>query len=163
MILDNYVQFIDIIFQKLQENKIDVAAFEMDHIGYQASSDENYDKLKSEFEKLGHRVSENIVGGRRVGIYKLNNPLKYKQYIISAAEVVAPKKDQVCPSALEHVEFVINSSFETFLKKYQNIPWDLTALNQPVFPMVKLKLDKYIQVKFHLTSVLDIIESEKNK
>lgn len=163
MVLDNVVPFIKNILLKLQAQKIDVSSLNMDHIGYQAESNEDYDKLENDFDKIGQRVSENIVGDRRVGIYKLNKPLVYKQYTIAAIELIAPKKGQICPSALEHVEFVINETFESFIKKYSNIPWDVSAVNQPVFPMIKLKLDKYVQVKFHLTPVLDIIESKKNK
>jgi len=158
MILDNYEIFIASVLQKLQELKIDVSGLDMDHIGYQSSSNDDYEKLKTEFDKLGEMVSERIVGSRRVGIYKLHNPLQYQQYSVPAIELVAPKDGQICPSALEHIEFVIPETFESFLKKYPRIVWDLSALHQKDFPMIKLKLDTYTQVKFHLTHVLKIVE-----
>jgi predicted metalloenzyme YecM len=157
MILDNYENFIQKILDKLNELGIDVTNLNMDHIGYQASSNEDYDKLKVEFDAIGKRISEAVVGGRRVGIYKLNKPLRFQQYINTAIELIAPKDGQVCPSALEHVEFVIDG-FENFMKKYSDIQWDTSAINQPDFPMIKLKLDKDIQVKFHLTPVLEIVK-----
>jgi predicted metalloenzyme YecM len=163
MILDHYIIFIEEVLKKIHEFEIDVFSLEMDHIGYQASSDEDYDRLREEFDKLGERVSEEIVGGRRVGIYKLNNPLQYQQYTIPAIELVAPKEKQICPSALEHVEFVIQESFESFIKRYSNISWDVSAINQKDFPMVKLKLDTYIQVKFHLLPVLEILKHIKHE
>lgn len=162
MILDNYQLFIRSLLSKLQELGIDVSNLVMDHIGYQASSDEDYDKLCLEFDKLGEKVRESIVGGRRVGIYKLNQPLHYRQYINPAVELVAPKSGQVCPSALEHVEFVIDS-FGSFMKKYPDVNWDITDISQPDFPMIKLKLSDYTQVKFHLTPVLQIVESIKDR
>jgi predicted metalloenzyme YecM len=161
MILDNYEGFIRKILQKLQELKIEVSDLDMDHIGYQASSDHDYDKLRAEFDKIGKRVSEEIVGGRRVGIYKLFKPLQYRQYANTAIELVAPKDGQVCPSALEHVEFVLKEPFQSFMEKYPNISWDTSAISQSDFPMIKLKLDKDLQVKFHLTPVLDIINLKK--
>lgn len=160
MILDNYESFIKEILQKLNEQGVDVSQLDMDHLGYQASSNENYDKLSVEFDKFGKRVSEEIVGGRRVGIYKLNNPLHFQQYTNTAIELVAPKEGQICPSALEHVEFVLKESFDSFMKKYPNITWDISALNQLDFPMIKLKLNKNTQVKFHLKPVLEIIEAK---
>jgi len=160
MILDNYENFIKTVLDKLNELGINVSGLNMDHIGYQASSNEDYDNLKTEFDKLGEMASEEIVGGRRVGIYKLNKPLRFQQYISPAIELVAPKDGQVCPSALEHVEFVVDG-FENFMKKYPDIQWDTSAINQPDFPMIKLKLDKDIQVKFHLTPVLEIIRAKK--
>lgn len=156
MVLDNYENFIKKILDKLGELGIDVSGLNMDHIGYQASSNEDYDKLKAEFDAIGKRVSETIVGGRRVGIYKLNKSLRFRQYVNTAIELVAPKEGQVCPSALEHIEFVIDG-FENFMKKYPGIPWDTSAISQPDFPMIKLKLGKNLQVKFHLTPVLEIV------
>lgn len=162
MILDNYNTFIEKILQKLNELSIDVSDLNMDHIGYQASSNEDYNRLRAEFNGLGVRISEEIVGGRRLGIYKLNNPLHFQQYTNTAIELVAPKEGQICPSALEHVEFVLKESFESFLKRYPNVSWDTSAVNQPDFPMIKLKLNTYVQVKFHLTPVLEIIHSKNS-
>lgn len=127
----------------------------MDHIGYQASSNDDYDKLRGEFDGLGERVSEEVVGGRRVGIYKLNNPLHYQQYTNTAIELVAPKEGQQCPSALEHVEFVLKEPFESFMRCYPKISWDISAINQPGFPMIKLRLTRDTQVKFHLKPALE--------
>jgi predicted metalloenzyme YecM len=158
MVLDNYKSFILTILNGIKKYNIDVSNLDMDHIGYQASSDADYDNLKQEFEKIGVLVSEKIVGGRRVGIYKFNQPLCYQQYTNKAIELIAPKVDQLCPSALEHVEFVIPEGFDSFMNKYPQVPWDTSAINQPEFPMIKLKLTKTIQVKFHLTPVLEIVD-----
>lgn len=160
MILENFEQFMRGILQNIEALGVDVTSFQLDHVGYQASTDEDYDRLRVEFDKLGNRVSEEIVGGRRVGIYELQTPLTYKQYVIPAIELVAPKEGQVCPSALEHVEFVITGDFQSFMKKYPNIKWDATKINQPMFPMITLKLTGTTQVKFHLTPVLDIIKGK---
>jgi len=99
MVVDNYESFIKGLLEKIKQLGIDVSDLDMDHIGYQASSNEDYDRLRTEFDKLGEKISEEIVGGRRVGIYKLNTPLRYQQYTNTAIELVAPKEGQVCPSA----------------------------------------------------------------
>lgn len=158
MILDNYIEFLDKLIADIADQKIDVSSFELDHLGYQCSSDEDYDSLKIEVQKNAKLISENVVGGRRVGIFELNTSFEYKNWKIPAVEIIAPKNDQECLSALEHVEFVINTDFDSFIKKYPNLNWDLTAINQPVFPMVKLKLSKNTQVKFHLQPVLEIVK-----
>lgn len=160
MILDNYREFLDKLIGDIEAQGLDVSNLELDHFGYQCSSDEDYDNLKPEFEKIGKLVSENIVGKRRVGIYKLNSPLEYKDWEILAVELIAPKEGQVCPSALEHAEFVINESFEEFIKRYPSAPWIVGEINQPVFPMLKLKLTDTTQVKFHYEPVLEIIQKE---
>lgn len=68
--MDNYELFIKKILQKLHKLKIDVAMLEMDHIGYQASSNKDYDRLKQECEAMGTMALEAGVGGRRVGMYR---------------------------------------------------------------------------------------------
>ena len=159
MVLDNYNKFLDKLFTDIQIKQINVSNFELDHIGYQCSSNEDYDNLKPEFEKIAKLVSENIVGGRRVGIFQLNSPINYKERSIPAIEIIAPKEGQICPSALEHAEFVINEDFESFVGKYSNLDWDKSKVSQPTFPMVNLKLSEFTQVKFHYTPVLEIVKS----
>ena len=163
MIIDNYRDFLDKLIEDIEEKGIDVSKYNLDHFGYQCSSNEDYDNLKPEFEKIAKLVSENIVGGRRVGIFEFITPLQYKGQLIPAVELVAPKEGQICPSALEHAEFVIDGDFDSFVKKYPNLDWDLTAVNQPTFPMIKLKLSDNTQVKFHYKPVLEVIKEEKEQ
>lgn len=116
MIIDAYKSFLDKLLQNIKDKGIDVSNYDLDHIGYQCSSDEDYDRLKPEFEKNSKSVSENIVGGRRVGIFELNSPLTYGDRKIPAIELVAPKENQKCPSSLEHAEFVIDKDFNSFVE-----------------------------------------------
>lgn len=157
-IIDNYQNFLEQTISLIEGKGISISDLEMDHIGYQASSNEDYDNLVPEFNELGEMVSEVIVGGRRVGVFKLNSCLKYKHYSISAIELIAPKDGQECPSALEHVEFVIKEEFTTFMQKYPKINWDTSAIDQKDFPMIKLRLTEYTQVKFHKKNILDIVK-----
>lgn len=159
----NFTSFLDKFFEKLSKTGVDISEFELDHLGYQCSSDEDYDKLKQTFSDMGEMLDENIVGGRKVGLFKLNSPILYKDYVIPAIELIAPKVGQECPSALEHAEFVINEKFDTFMAKYPSINWDTSGVSQPMFPMVKLKLDDHMQVKFHYEHVFDISNNKKNK
>ena len=163
MILKNFTSFLDKFFEKLNKLEIDISKYELDHIAYQASSDADYDKLMPKFLEISQLVNEAIVGGRRVGIFKLHSPLKYKNYAIPAVELIAPKEGQKCPSAPEHAEFVIDEKFDTFMDRYPAINWDTKAVDQPVFPMVRLKLDDYMQVKFHYKPVLKIVSEEQEK
>ena len=158
MITNTYKSFLDKLLQDIKAKGIDVSNCNLDHIGYQCSSDLDYDGLKPDFERLGKLVSENLVGGRRVGIFELNSPLTYEDRKIPAIELIAPKENQKCPSALEHAEFVIDDDFNSFIEKYPNLNWDLTAVNQLTFPMVKLKLSETTQVKFHYRPVLEIVK-----
>lgn len=158
MILHSYQNFLAQILSEIEKRGIDISKYELDHIGYQASSNEDYDTLLPEFKKLGQMLSENSVGGRRVAVFELTEPLSYKNYSIPAIELIAPKEGQNPPSDLEHIEFVIDEKFDDFVKRYPDLPWDMTKVDQPTFPMVTLKLGDTIQVKFHYTPVLEIVK-----
>lgn len=158
MILDNCKDFLDKLMADIKAKGIDVANLNLDHFAYQCSSNDDYDRIMPEVKKIAKLVSENIVGGRRVGIFQFNTPIEYGDRKIEAFEIIAPKVDQVCPSALEHAEFVIDTDFDTFVKRYPNLEWDMSKVNQPTFPMVTLKLSENTQVKFHLQPVLEIVK-----
>ena len=149
--------FLDFIFAKLQEVGIDASDLELDHLAYQASSNEDYDLRKNDFVKFTQLKSEEIVGGRRVSIFQLNDDITHHDRIINAIELIAPKQGQQCPSALEHVEFVIRETFTELMNLYPELDWDVSAIAQPDFPMIKLKLSNSVQVKFHYEPVLKII------
>jgi len=154
MILSDYKNFLDRILSKIHELKINISDLEFDHIGYTASSDENYDKIKDEFLKIANLDHEFKVGGRRVSAYKLKTPLIYKDYKIQAIELVAPKGKEIVKSGLEHVEFILDESFDTFLRKYPDLDWDTSNIDRKEYSMLKLKLDNDMQIKFPRESVL---------
>jgi len=155
MILLKYTDFLDKIFKKINEYGIDVFKFEMDHLAYTASSKEEYEKLKTEFTKLGELKSENLVGGRRVGVYKLFKKLPYKNFLISALELLEPENGKKVFSGLEHAEFVIDTGFEEFINKYPNLPWNTSHIKRAEFPRLKLDLGNGLEIKFHLDSILN--------
>lgn len=158
----DYPAFLQTILDLISKFGINVSDSEMDHMGYQCSSDEDYDNFLPKFKFLGKLLSEEIVGARRVAIIELDEKIIFNQYVISAIELIAPKPTQVCESGLEHVEFILKESFESFLNKYPNIEFITSEINQKDFPMIKLKLNDKYQVKFHLENVIDIVRRKLN-
>lgn len=156
-ILVPFPSFIDGVLAGVAGYGIDVSGLAMDHVGYQTASDAEYDRLAYVFASFGTLVSEDVVGGRRVGIYALREALRHGRYVIGVIELVAPKAGQECPSGFEHAEFVTGEPLAAFMVRYPRVPWDTSAMEQPVFPMLKLRLTETTQVKFHVRPVLDII------
>jgi len=147
-------EFLDEINSKITQLGIDISKAKLDHIAYQASSSDEYDKLKPQFVKIAELMKEPIVGGRRVGVFKFSKPLKYKDDSISAIELIEPKADQNLKSGLEHAEYLLPESLEDFMKKYPDIDWDTSALNRNEFPMLILKLNDSMRVKFPRNPIL---------
>src|SRR5690606_34749597 len=130
-------------------------------IGYQADSSEDYENLIETTENI-EQLSENIVGGRRVGIFKTNFPLNYQDQVFSVIEIIEPKKDQQVNSAWEHVEFLIDKPLEELVSDYPHVNWEISAINREEFPMLILDLGDGIRVKFPRLGVLDELKRQEN-
>ena len=152
----DYLGFLNSFIEKIEEIGIDVSGLEMDHVAYRASSKEEYETLKTEFLKEGYLIDEADVEGRRVVIYKLHQPIKFRNYLIPALELIEPKAGQNVKSGLEHAEFVLKVPFSEFMDKYPDLPWDTTTMDRKDFPHLKLKLDENMVVKFHPKSILEM-------
>lgn len=156
-----YEKFLNKLLLKIKEIGIDVSSFEMDHIAYKTSSEEEYFKLKPEFLEIGKLAKESVVRGRRVGIFALHEPWTYSQYTVIAIELIAPMRGEVVESGWEHVEFVLNESYESFMKRYPDFDWDTSVMKAASFSMIKLKLDDSMQIKFHQKDILKTVAEEK--
>lgn len=157
IILESFPRFLDDFFGRLASTGIEVNGLEMDHIGYQAQSDAEFDELKPIFLKEGALASEEIVNGRRVAIVKLNQPWVYKDRVIPAVECYAPKPDQQVCAGWEHAEFVVPEGFEPLMNCYPTLDWITTDMSSPSFAQVKLKLGEDMMVKFHLKPILEMV------
>lgn len=147
--------FIENLYNNLAQLNIDTSRFAIDHVAYQASSAEDYNKMLNTFSELGTLVSENIVGKRRVGILKLKKPVTYKKNIFNVIEVIEPKEGQEAKSSWEHIEFLTDITLEKLIYKYQDLNWDISVLNRDEFPMLILHLGNDYRAKFPRLGVLD--------
>lgn len=157
----NYDKFLDKTFKNLKEAGIDVSGYECDHIGLRTSSLADYQKMKEEFSGAAQLVGEAEVVGRPVAIFRLNKPIKYKNYIIPSLELLAPKESDSYQNGPEHLEFVISESFDEFLKKYPSSEFETHRLERKNNPEVKLNFPDHTSVKFHKLSILSAIELQK--
>ena len=155
MKIDGYRDFLDSWFSEIEKAGIDVTGFPLDHLGYSADSSEEYDKIKSEFLNIGKLFREAMVSNRRVGIFELFKPLEYKNYLISAVELIEPKTGESRKSGYEHAEFTIDFPFEDLVKKYPNLPWDINNVNRSDFPRLKIVLGNGTELKFNRLPILN--------
>ncbi|MBT3982333.1 MAG: hypothetical protein HOE90_13325 [Bacteriovoracaceae bacterium] len=152
--------FLDKIFHTLKSNSINIENLEIDHICYRTSSAENYLQIKSVFAELGECLIESEVGGRPIATYKLNEPISYKGRNIALVEVPAPKNGKVTPEGYEHIEVVIDTSFEEIMKKYPHSNFDQKGLSKKINPELVIKFSD-CAIKFHHQSLEKVIEMEK--
>lgn len=157
----NYTQFLDSFFEQINNVGLDITGLPLDHIAYQASTKEDYEQHLPEFSKLGELVSEEIIGGRRVAVVKLNEPFTYKNYSISALELIEPKEGQQCESAFQHAEFVVSQPFEDYIEQYPDIDWDTSSMGRDEFSHLKLNFENGLTLKFLQRPILELFEEKK--
>lgn len=158
--VNNHEAFLDSFFEEIQKVGLDIEGLDLDHIAYQASSSAEYDALKPELIKLGQEVSEQVIRGRRVAVYRLFEPLNYKHYRILAMELIEPKPDQNYESGFQHAEFVVRDSFETYLEKYPDIDWDTSSLTNDEFAHLKINFPNGLTLKFLQAPILELVEGK---
>jgi tRNA pseudouridine55 synthase len=157
----DYTAFLDTIFADIKDVGIDVSGYVCDHIGVRCASFADYERLKSDFTKVGTLAGEAEVVGRPISIFKLNQPIVYKGYVIPALELPAPKEGDSYQNGPEHVEFVITESFDEFMAKYPNVEFETYRLERSVNPELKLYLPNKTSVKFHKKPVLEVLEIQQ--
>lgn len=155
------LKYLDEFIQKVEGTGIDVSGLNLDHVAYQASSTEDYESKKPEFENIANYIHEAIVNGRRVGVFGLEKPLEYKGNKIVALELIEPTEGQVCESAWEHAEYVLNETYRDFMAKYPNLDWNTSSIERGSYSHLKLRLDENTQLKFHMHDILETIRLEE--
>jgi predicted metalloenzyme YecM len=155
---NQYKQFLVETFQQLQDLSIPFENLTIDHIAYTAGSKKEYEKLKPLFIGMGRLVAEDIVGGRRVSVVRLNEPLIYENRKIPGAELIEPIADSQTISRIDHIEMIIPMGFKQFMKSLPSITWDTSSMTRAEYPHLKVK---GLRVKFHELSIFDTIERQK--
>lgn len=152
--------FLDKVFTVLKAEAIDLNDWEIDHLCYRTSSIRNYEEMKDYFSKHGELLIEGQVNGRNIATYKLKNPIVYKQYRIPLIEVPAPKAGRAIDEGWEHIEVVIDISFEEIISKYPKLDFDTKALGKSLNPELVIKFEN-CSIKFHHQSLEEVIKIEK--
>lgn len=142
------------IFEQLDELKIDTSEMHLDHIGYRSGSSAEYVALCQALtvNGLADLEAENEVRGRRIAVFTLHQPLRFRGFIIDGLEIIEPKVGDTRQfnHPLEHAEFVlIYQSLEEFIEENPQVPFDLTDIHRERNPEVRLKLSSGRSVGFH--------------
>lgn len=154
-------QFLDQLFQHLENHQVDIKNWEIDHLCYRTSSPENYSESKAMFEKKGKLLIESEVNGRLIATYQLEQPIIYRNWVIDLVEVPAPKPNKITLEGFEHIEVVIDESFDDILNQYPNLNFNKKGLEKELNPELEIEFEN-CALKFHHKSLEHIINIEKN-
>lgn len=137
---------------------------DLDHLAYRVASLEEYEIVKAKMLEFGELISENIISGRPIAVYKLNEPIIYDGFTIFCLEIPAPKEGSEYKSGLEHIEFVTNKSLKEFIKDHKEVGFETKEIDREINPTLVLKFEDSA-VKFHPRSLLEVclIQQETGK
>lgn len=154
--------FLDRLTQHIEKTWIDISKLFLDHICYRTSSHEEYEEKKSILERAWSLLVESEVAWRQIAVYKLSDPIKYKERLIDVLELPAPKENSPHESWREHVEFVLPESLESFyLKHYTKVDFITKWLQKKMNADVEIEFTPWLACKFHNQSLEKVIEWEK--
>jgi uncharacterized protein len=156
-VLGDVNAFLDRVFARLEQNGIDVSAYEMDHICYRTDSRKLYDQKVLEMCRVGEFVAESFVNGRPIAIFKLLQPYTYKGRTFHLVEIPAPKQGRPFPAGLEHAEFVIDIPLNELVSRHPSLKFNHAGLAKSFNAEVELAFGD-CAVKFHQMSLQNIIE-----
>lgn len=158
--LGNITVFLDTIFSELENLKIDVSDYYLDHICYRTRSENEYKEINLFLPNFAKLLIESDVNGRLISTFKFFKPIKYKNRDIFIIEIPSPKKGVTYNSGFEHVEFVIKENLFEFMRKYPNIEFDISNISKELNAEIRIKLTGDLAVKFHNQSLETVIELE---
>lgn len=160
-IIGSPIPFLEKIFKNLEREHIDVTYLELDHLCYRVQTLEQYEIKKNELSKLAEILIEAPVNGRLISTFKLHSPIFFQNRTISLIELPAPKPGSHHGEGLEHVEFVIKDSFETFQEHYKHLSFNTKGAKKVFNPELEIEFSD-CAVKFHHLSLEQVIQCEKN-
>src|SRR5262245_29489861 len=115
--------FLQDFIKEINAIGIDVSGLQIDHIAYSTANSSEYDNLVTLFKKRGALMGEPIIGGRRVGVFKFNEPLSWEGHAINSMELIEPKTGEETISGWEHAEFLVDD-YDEVLGLYPKLNWN---------------------------------------
>jgi predicted metalloenzyme YecM len=155
------IPFLQKVTHNLKTQGFSVENKEIDHLCYRTSSNQNYEQIKKKFEAEGILLIESEVNGRLIATYKLQKPIQFEDWVIDLIEVPAPKPNKETKVGYEHIEVVIDESFDDFINQHPKTKFSTKGMNKDLNPELEIKFED-CAVKFHHKSLEHIINIEKN-
>jgi uncharacterized protein len=156
-ILGDVNGFLEKAFSHLNEVGVDVGEYEMTHLCYRVATEEEFWAKKEGLSRVGNLISNVLAEGRPYLVYKLNDPIIYREHCVSLIALPYPKTNNTYPTALQHVAFLMKEEISTLLDKYPNTEFDILELARASHPELKLRFHDLV-VKFHNLSLEDLAQ-----
>ncbi|EMH5957223.1 VOC family protein [Proteus mirabilis] len=123
---------------------LDLDAYQTDHISLRCHDLALAEQWRNGLSQCGECISDNMINGRPIYLFKLASPLTLLGQQISIVELPYPTDKKYQYQGWEHIEQVINVAPEK-----ERLPNPTVAIT-----------DGIVTIKYHPYSLLKIVESE---
>jgi len=175
-LVKDFPAFMDKIMSFTEELNIDISDLMIDHAAVRLKEKRDVANLEKELEQYGQKLSAVIVNGRRICIFKLHQPLVYKNRAIPCVELPYPALEHLYPDdGWEHIECVLRESSpatleETFShtfnmdddkRKQYNLRISTPVVSGEQLLNTTIALEKYpgLAIKFHCYPIEEVVAS----
>ncbi|WP_410751388.1 VOC family protein [Citrobacter sp. U14242] len=156
---------------------LDVSSLEADHISLRCHQNTTAERWRRGFEQCGALLSENIINGRPICLFKLDEPVCVAHWQFTVIELPWPGEKRYPHEGWEHIEIVLPGAPETLNTRALALLSD-EGLSQPgIFvktsspkgererlPNPTLAVsDGSVTIKFHPWSIEAIVASEQQE
>ncbi|WP_316383189.1 VOC family protein [Enterobacter mori] len=153
---------------------LDIAPLEADHISLRCHQNATAERWRRGFEQCGELLSENMINGRPICLFKLHEPVRVAHWQFTVIELPWPGEKRYPHEGWEHIEIVLPGEPETLNARALALLSD-EGLSQPGIyvktsspkgererlPNPTLAVtDGQVTVKFHPWTIEQIVASE---
>lgn len=155
-------QFLEKLFQQMTHQSIVLENhWDIDHLCFRASTEDSYQKFKSDFSNIAVLLIESEVNGRLISTFKIHKPIQFKNWRIDVVELPAPKKGKLTNEGFEHIEVVTDLTFQEIQTKYPKCKYDQSGLAKEFNQELEIELED-CALKFHSLSLESVVRLESN-
>lgn len=87
---------------------LDIAPLEADHISLRCHQNATAERWRRGFEQCGELLSENIINGRPICLFKLHAPVTVAHWQFTVVELPRPGEKRYPHEGWEHIEIVLH-------------------------------------------------------
>jgi predicted metalloenzyme YecM len=155
----NYKEFLDKVFENLEQVGIDVAGMPIDHIAYRAKTRDEYVSKLEELKADGELLDVAIVNDRPVAVLELKEPIEYKEFTIPYFELMAPREGRP-EFGLDHIEVVV-PDLNAFQAEHKELEFE--RKDRAINPELVLRFPNNANVKFHPRDIATVLKLQKEQ
>ncbi|HDX8809383.1 TPA: VOC family protein [Klebsiella oxytoca] len=156
---------------------LDITPLDADHISLRCHQNATAERWRRGFEQCGTLLSENVINGRLICLFRLDEPVVVAHWRFSIVELPWPGEKRYPHEGWEHIEIVLPGEPETLNTRALALLSD-DGLSQPgIFvktsapkgeherlPNPTLAVtDGKVTIKFHPWSIEQIVASEQSE